>query len=72
MGALDLGDGSASMACEVLDISHGGARLRPLMCAPDIVPDRFTLLLSADGKVRRFCRVAWRTDGELGVEFAAA
>jgi hypothetical protein len=69
IGALDAGDGSASMACEILDISAGGARLRPLMCAPDMVPDRFTLLLSACGNVRRACRVAWRSASEFGVQF---
>lgn len=69
MAALDLGDGSASTACEVLDISEGGARLRPLMCAPDGLPDRFTLLLSSCGRVRRTCRVAWRSRSEMGVQF---
>ena len=69
MAALDLGDGSASTACEVLDISEGGARLRPLMCAPDVLPDRFTLLLSSCGRVRRACRVAWRSGSQMGVQF---
>lgn len=72
MGALDLGDGSASAACEILDISEGGARLRPLMCAPDEVPEAFTLLFSACGRVRRRCRVAWRSASELGVQFQKA
>jgi len=67
--ALDFGSGSASATCEVLDISDGGARLRPLMCAPDTLPERFTLLLSTCGKVRRFCHVVWRSRTELGVEF---
>ncbi len=71
MGALDVGDGSASTACEILDISEGGARLRPLMCAPDLLPDRFTLLLSACGRVRRTCRVAWRSKSDLGVQFSS-
>src|ERR1700722_14138713 len=44
VAALDVGDGAASTSCEVLDISSGGARLRPLMCAPKLVPDNFTLL----------------------------
>lgn len=69
MGALDIGDGSASAACEIVDISEGGARLRPLMLAPNTVPDSFTLLLSSCGRVRRPCRVAWRSKSELGVEF---
>ena len=71
MGALDCGDGSASMACEILDISQGGARLRPLLCAPELLPDNFTLLLSSCGRVRRACRVAWRSKSDLGVQFSA-
>ena len=69
MVALDLGDGSASTSCEILDISEGGARLRPLMCTPDILPEQFTLLLSACGRVRRSCKVIWRSRAELGVQF---
>jgi len=72
IGALDMGDGSASAACEILDISEGGARLRPLMCAPDAVPDKFTLLLSSCGRVRRLCRVVWRSRSEFGVQFSKA
>ncbi len=72
MVALDLGDGSASTSCEILDISDGGARLRPLMCAPEALPEEFTLLLSACGKVRRNCLVMWRSADELGVQFPQA
>jgi PilZ domain len=69
VAALDLGDGSPSSSCEVLDISEGGARLRPLLCTPKTLPEQFTLVLSACGKVRRNCRVIWRTVAELGVQF---
>jgi hypothetical protein len=69
VAALDLGNGSASTGCEVLDISDGGARLRPLMTSPDALPEQFTLLLSACGRVRRNCRVIWRSKIELGVQF---
>ncbi len=69
VAALDLGDGSASKACEVMDISQGGARLRPLMCLPKMLPEKFTLLLSACGRVRRSCYVVWRSATELGVQF---
>jgi len=61
IGALDAGDGSASMACEILDISAGGARLAAAHVRAGYGPDRFTLLLSACGHVRRTCRVAWRS-----------
>lgn len=69
VGALDLGDGSASTACDILDISDGGARLRPLLVAPKLLPEKFTLLLSTCGRVRRDCRVVWRSRSEIGVEF---
>lgn len=69
VAALDFGDGSPSTSCEVLDISDGGARLRPLLCTPKMLPEKFTLLLSTCGKVRRSCRVIWRSVGELGVQF---
>jgi hypothetical protein len=72
MVVLDFGDGSATTSCEISDISDGGARLRPLMCTPKTLPDTFTLLLSACGRVRRRCRVIWRTDQELGVKFQEA
>ncbi len=69
VAALDLGDGSPSTKCEVLDISEGGARLRPLMGSPKMLPEKFILLLSTCGKVRRNCRVIWRSAAELGVQF---
>lgn len=69
VAALDLGDGSPSTGCEVLDISDGGARLRPLLCTPKKLPEKFVLLLSTCGKVRRSCRVIWRSTAELGVKF---
>lgn len=69
VAALDLGDGSASTSCEVLDISDGGARLRPLLCTPKTLPENFILLLSTCGRVRRNCRVIWRSTAELGVRF---
>jgi hypothetical protein len=72
VAALDFGDGSASTSCEVLDISDGGARLRPLLCTPKMLPEKFVLLLSTCGRVKRNCRVIWRSNLELGVQFAEA
>jgi hypothetical protein len=69
IAGIDVGDGSASTACEILDISDGGARLRPLMATPKSLPGRFTLLLSSCGRVHRSCRVIWRSAAELGVQF---
>jgi hypothetical protein len=72
VATLDFGDGSPSASCHVLDISDGGARLRPLMCTPKMLPEKFVLLLSTCGKVRRSCQVIWRTAAELGVQFPQA
>lgn len=36
------------------------------------VPEKFTLLLSACGRVRRNCKVIWRSANELGVQFPQA
>jgi hypothetical protein len=59
----------ALQGVEIFDISVGGARLRPLTCVPQALPDNFTLLLSTCGKVRRTCNVVWRSPTELGVQF---
>ena len=69
VATLDIGGGSPSTSCEVLDISEGGARLRPLLCSPKTLPEKFILLLSTCGKVRRDCRVIWRSTVEIGVQF---
>jgi len=64
--ALDLQDGSAPRPCTVLDISHGGACLQ---IDPLPLPETFTLMLSANGSVRRSCLLKWRRDDEIGVQF---
>ena len=59
-------DGAFKQTCLVADISDGGARIvteRP-------VPDEFVLTWSAADEGTRKCRVVWRLDTELGVEFA--
>jgi len=61
---IDVGDGSAAHACNLSDISATGARLTA--AAAQELPDEFTLQL---GAVRRKCRVVWRSDNQLGVQF---
>jgi PilZ domain len=56
-----------SEPCLVRDISQGGARLACRM--PETVPDEFRLQLSPDGAVVRQCRVVWKTNTEIGVQF---
>jgi hypothetical protein len=49
------------------DVSDRGARLT--IAAANDLPDEFTLLFSTDGNRHRYCRVVWRSDVEVGVEF---
>jgi len=60
-------DGAALGTCLMIDISGTGARLK--VNASDALPDQFLLLLSHDGKLRRQCSVAWRSDTSVGVHF---
>ena len=53
--------------CHIVDISDHGARL--LVPNSQAAPERFTLLISQDGRVYRHCEVVWRSDGQLGVRF---
>src|SRR6476619_1985082 len=64
---IDLGDGSPTIECTLCDASQEGALLA--VAEPDGVPDEFILALSSDGAARRRCRVAWRTENQIGVEF---
>ena len=52
------------LRCIVRNLSDGGACLE--ISVP--VPDNFEMIFDSD-KVRRKCRVAWREDGRIGVEF---
>lgn len=58
--------GTPLLRCDVLNISAGGARL---VCKSETLPDRFALLLTADGTDRRWCTVVWRDGDETGVSF---
>jgi hypothetical protein len=53
--------------CTLDNIGHEGAQL----CVnPNIAfPSRFTIRLTADGKVTRSCRVVWQDKGLIGVRF---
>lgn len=60
-------DSDTLHVCALSDISETGARLD--VDKPDAVPDRFVLLLSDSGSVRRRCRVVWRKAQQIGVTF---
>lgn len=68
VGLLDFCDGEVPRPCQVRDISSGGARLI-VFTDTNAIPDTFNLLFSASAKVRRRCRVAWRSPTEVGVQF---
>jgi len=55
------------IACSIADVSESGARLT--LERDDELPDKFLLLLTANGRARRHCRVVWRTGVIVGVEF---
>ena len=51
--------------CVIADISDGGARL----LVPAGVPEEFALVIKDDSDANQRCRVVWRLDDEIGVEF---
>lgn len=65
---LDFGDGEQPRPCQVRDISAGGARII-VFTDTSTIPESFDLLLDPSAKVRRVCRVAWRSPSEVGVQF---
>ena len=54
-------------ACLLSDMSETGARID--VENADRLPERFALLLSANGAARRTCRVVWRKPDQIGVRF---
>jgi hypothetical protein len=59
-----------SYPCTLSDVSDSGGRID--LDDTCEVPDRFFLMLSERGTVRRTCRVVWRKPGQLGVKFERA
>lgn len=53
--------------CMIVNISATGAKLTRLKVAE--LPDKFDLVLSKHGTVRRRCEVAWLSDDHIGVQF---
>ena len=66
---LDRANGSPLVECVLGNMSDTGAKL--LFTELPELPDQFILRLSVDGRVARKCRVAWKTDKEMGVQFIA-
>jgi hypothetical protein len=70
LSAIVVSAGKLVGPCVLLDVSETGARLTQL--GQSDVPDRFVLMLTKDGTVRRDCEVAWRANNEIGVRFISA
>jgi hypothetical protein len=60
-------DGSSSHPFGLVDCSAGGARL--LVDNPNDVPETFTLVQRGPVGALWRCRVAWRTESQIGVTF---
>ena len=58
-------DGGA-INCVVRNLSSTGARLD--VATPAGIPERFTLILPADG-YHTYCTVVWRKEKQIGVTF---
>ncbi len=67
---LDLGDGTPFISCILTDVSASGARVAVEF--PDKIPDTFSLLLAPEHQALRRCKVMWREDNQIGVEFLKA
>lgn len=63
------GVGRSDVPCVLWDISETGARLSA--ARSNFLPNGFKLLLTKDRRAQRHCRVVWRNDGQLGVQFIA-
>jgi len=60
-------DHGSKIACRLADLSQTGARVA--LDYSGVLPKEFMLVLSA--QMRRRCRVMWRADREIGVQFVS-
>jgi len=67
---IEANNGAAPLDCTVWDVSEAGVRIT--IDTPRRVPQEFFLVLSKDGKVRRRCRVVWRSNEQVGACFLSA
>lgn len=58
---------SPPQQCQLTDASDHGGKIT----FTDVgkIPDKFILLLTAEGRAARKCEVAWRSDKEIGLRF---
>jgi len=62
------GENGVRLPCSIWDISEHGARLAAPH--PERLPSAFILLLNSDGP--KYCRLAWRSNSHVGVQFVDA
>lgn len=67
---VDTNNGSPLLDCTLWDVSEAGVRFT--IDTPRSVPHEFFLVLSKDGKVRRRCRVIWRSVEQVGACYLSA
>lgn len=65
-GLIEFPDNAGKMFCTIRDFSSGGARLK--LDDGLSVPDNFNLYIE-ENRVSVDCRVAWRSESEIDVEF---
>ena len=70
LGLIVTTDGTIVGECRTMNVSANGAKIS----VPElmVVPDEFVLLLSKKTRVRRNCKIAWRSEKEIGVRFISA
>jgi len=62
-----LDGGFAKRNCTILDLSSGGARVK--LADRELLGSRLSLALTGDVRKVTHCRVIWRKDAVIGVEF---
>jgi hypothetical protein len=66
-GQMHFEGGVPPQVCTIIDMSETGAQLQ--VPADVAVPGEFSLLIGGNSHVRRLCKLVWRTDNRVGVEF---
>jgi hypothetical protein len=60
-------EGVQPRGCMFSDISYSGGRIH--MDDTTAIPEKFTLLLTSNGSIRRQCRAVWRNPQQIGITF---
>lgn len=67
LARIDMGDGSPPRPCVLTDVSVSGARV--MVEKPHEISDQFSLLIAPEHGTMRLCKVAWREDKQIGLQF---